>query len=272
MRRRRDPRVVVLVVAAFAVLSGVVVGMAARWPTAGIVVSFVLVSTGAVVIADNPPMRNAFREFCLRALRSVCSPLVTDRTPQPEPSDAESAEAHLKRAGLLVECDAGPVPSVAPAFERAWRQRILSMGDRSRDEAVLAGLLTVPQRLVELEWNADEEALVATVHGTRAGQWPSRAAFVADVTAIAEFRDRYPEWWTLSPTVRGRALATLRLCLDWCPTCDGTIHVSQIDHDSTGTESVLSATCEGCAACLFEAGPDPVQFTDPRRPDADAEA
>jgi hypothetical protein len=265
MRRRRDPRVVVLCVAAFAVLSGVVVGMAARWPTAGVVVSFVLVSTAGVVVADSPRVRRS----CRRAVEAVRRRLRWDESPRRGTADVEDVETHLRRAGVLVDEGENRVPSVAPAFERSWRRRIVSVGDRSEDEAVLADLLSAPRRAVELDWVAEDGALVATVRGARAGCWPSRAAFVADVTAVEEFRDRYPEWWALSPTMRTRALAALRLCLDWCPTCDGSIRIAHVDGHTPDADSVLAATCEGCAAHLFEAELEPVHFDRPRPRDAE---
>lgn len=270
MRRRRDPRVVVLLVAAFAVLSGVVVGMAARWPTAGVVVSFVLVSTAGVVVADSPRVRRRVRRSCRRAVEAVRRRLRRDESPRRDTADVESVERHLRRAGVLVDEGENRVPSVEPSFERAWRRRILSVGDRSEDEAVLADLLSAPSRAVELGWVAEEGALVATVRGTRAGRWPSRAAFVADVTAVEEFRETYPEWWALSPPMRTRALAALRLCLDWCPTCDGTVRITHVDGHTPDADSVLAATCEGCAAHLFEAELEPVHFDRPRPRDAEA--
>lgn len=268
MRRRRDPRVVVLVVAAFAVFSGVAVGMAARWPTAGVVVSFVLVATAGVVAADDRRLRTALRRYRRRVVDAV------RRSPDEEPAptetpDVDSAEAHLRRAGVLVGDEN---PRVDPEFERAWRRRIVSMGDRSEDEAVLADLLSVPRRAVELRWETESGVLVATVHGARAGRWPSRAAFVADVTAVAEFRERYPEWWALPSSMRTRVLAALRLYLDWCPTCDGAVSVTRVEGRAAPEVSVPAATCGACAARLFEAGLEPVSVDDARLADVDAEA
>ncbi|MDS0299070.1 hypothetical protein NDI76_09975 [Halogeometricum sp. S1BR25-6] len=282
-RRRRDPRVVVLTVAAFAVLAGVVVGTAARWPTAGVVVSFVLAGTAAVVIADNPAFRAAVRRLPRRVAAGARGLFADDARPSTE-SGLDPAELHLRRADLLVDGEAD-VPRVDPAFERTWRRRMVSMGDRSEDPAALADLLSVPAREVDLSWEADDGTLVASVRDRPAGRWPSRAAFLADVTAVEEFRTRFPEWWTLDPMTRVRVLAALRLRLDWCPVCDGAISVSRVGspatglgphptpaHDSTlANESVLAATCDACASRLFEASVEPVPLDRPLRRDADAE-
>lgn len=268
-----------LTVAAFAVLAGVVVGTVARWPTAGVVVSFVLVGTAAVVVADNPEFRAAARRLPRRAVAGARS-LSSDDDPSrlPAESGVDPVESHLRGADLLVDGE-GDIPRIDPAFERAWRRRIVSMGDRSEDTAALADLLSVPRRDVELSWEAEDGTLVASVRDRPAGRWPSRAAFLADVTAVEEFRTRFPEWWALDSTARTRVLAALRLCLDWCPACDGAVSVSRVGRRGgdpasarLARESVLAATCGACASRLFEASVDPVRVDRPRRPDADAEA
>lgn len=277
VRRRRDPRLIVLAVATFAVISGVVVGTAARWPTAGVVVSFVLVSTAAVVVADNPTLRAAVRRLPRRIVAGVrSSPNGDDASRLPAESGVDPAESRLRRADLLVDGE-DDAPRIDPAFERAWRRRIVSMGDRSEDAAALADLLSVSRRDVALSWKADDGTLVASVRDRPAGRWPSRAAFLADVTAVEEFRTRFPEWWALDSTARARVLAALRLRLDWCPTCDGAVSVSRterrgVDPDPLGREQVLAATCKACASRLFEASVDPGRVGRPQRRDADAEA
>ncbi|MDS0294866.1 hypothetical protein [Halogeometricum luteum] len=284
-RRRRDPRVVVLTVAAFAVLAGVVVGTAARWPTAGVVVSFVLAGTAALVVADNPALRAAVRRLPRRAVVGARGLFGGDDSRTPTDAGLDPAESRLRRADLLVDGEGGGAgaPRVDPGFERTWRRRILSMGGRSEDAAALADLLSVPRRDVELSWEAEDGTLVASVGDRSAGRWPSRAAFLADVAAVEEFRTRFPEWWALDATTRVRVLAALRLHLDWCPACDGAVSVSRVgprgagpdphpDSPHPARESVLAATCEACASRLFEASVDPVPLDRPLRRDADAEA
>ncbi|WP_245758356.1 hypothetical protein [Halogeometricum limi] len=284
---------VVLVVAAFAVFSGIAVGMTARWPTAGVVVSFVLVSTAAVIVADHPSSRRRIDRCADRVSALARRLFSTDSRAQlPDAVGVGSAEAHLRRADVLVDDESGEIPRIASDFERSWRRRILSMGHREDDPAALANLLSIPEREIDLRWEAEEGVLVASVSNERAGQWPSRAAFVADVTAVAEFRAKYPEWWTLDPPMRTRVLAALRLCLDRCPTCDGDVTLSRFDADRFDTgrrrsadgrpflgdaaardgDSVLAATCAGCDARLFEAEVDRVDFDASYQPDADAEA
>lgn len=258
MRRRRDPRVVVLGVATLAVFSGVAVGTAARWPVAGVVVSFVLVGTIAVVAADTPAVRRRIATGARRVRGRISAVRSADDAAPPVPADVTSADDRLRRAGVVRERD-GDSPRLSPDFERGWRRRIVSVGDRSDDAAALADLLSVSESDVDLSWNPEERALVASVRGRCVGRWPSRAAFVADVTAVEEFRARYPEWWTLTSTARTHALTTLRLCLDWCPVCDGTLSVRDEPPSRTDSDGPV-VVCDCCRARLFAPGLETGQF------------
>ncbi|SDQ25426.1 hypothetical protein SAMN05216278_1157 [Halopelagius longus] len=333
MRRRKDPRVIVLATATLAVVAGVTVGLVARWPLAGVVLAFVIAATLAAVYAA--PGASEFRNGTLRAFSATFRRRVGGRTAgEPtSPSESEgsdtSAERLLHEAGLLADDasergssaplsaagdiaerlssdrgvqsrdtaeaaaadrtsseDTDSLPRLARDFESAWRRRIVEMDGREGDTAALASLLQVPEEDVELEWDPAESALVAFVRGERAGNWPSRAAFVADVTAVAEFRSAFPKWWSLSPSMRTRVLAALRLCLDWCPVCDGSLRIDRRpartgDVDETrrissanrnasrsgdadgrrpsgrrgslGDAIVLASTCQACGADVFAA-------------------
>ncbi|MFC6824882.1 hypothetical protein [Halopelagius fulvigenes] len=247
VRRRKDPRVIVLAVATFAVVAGVVVGLVARWPLEGVVLSFLLTATLAAVYATSGPP--AFRGGEIRAFSATFRRRTGGRTADESAARSESeagdvsAERLLQEAGLLADDagvrnaaayeaavrghDAAELPRIARDFESEWRRRIVDMDGRDGDAAALASLLRVPEEDVELEWDPEGPALVASVRGQRAGNWPSRAAFVADVTAVAEFRSAFPKWWSLSPAMRTRVLAALRLCLDWCPACDGSLSIDR---------------------------------------------
>jgi hypothetical protein len=259
--------VVVLVVAALAVVVGLLVGMVAQWPTTGVVLAFVAAGVLTFVLLGS--VTALFADISSR----VRDLLTSNRTPfENDPTDAagdtESTESRLRVAGLLAGDDG---PRLSADFEREWRRRIVSMDGREADESALASLLCLPESDVDLSWQATG-VLVASVDGRRAGKWPSRAAFVADVTAVSAFRDAFPEWWSLSATERTRALAVLRLCLDWCPSCDGPLRIERLDAVPDGDRPpVLASTCEACDARLFEAELEPLPLDPPETaPDAEA--
>lgn len=270
-----------------AVVAGVIVGMVAQWPLAGVVLSFVLAGTVALVYAA--PDTPEFRDGNLRAFSATFRRQGRGRTAASAGSetDSQTAERHLREAGLLVDVtgqaslphsgdlgdDAEGFPRIEHDFESEWRRRIVSMDGREADDAALASLMHVPEDDVEVAWQSEESSLVASVRGERAGNWPSRAAFVADVTAVAEFRSAFPEWWSLSPAMRTRVLSALRLCLDWCPACDGSLTVEKRRaREFDGAATVLASTCDACGADLFEAELDDERLTPSAVPaDIDAE-
>ncbi|POG56601.1 hypothetical protein [Haloferax marisrubri] len=160
--------------------------------------------------------------------------------------------AALHGAGVFAT-DADDSLSLSPQFADDWRTRMLETEGRSRDREALAGLLGVDPDRVEMGWN--ERGLFARLDRGTVGQWASRAAFVADLTAVATFRRYYPEWWRLSTADRNRVLGALRLCLRTCPTCDGavTVETEQVgSSERDGTKRRVSATCRGCDASLFD--------------------
>ncbi|WEL26014.1 Uncharacterized protein HBNXHx_2942 [Haloferax volcanii] len=158
--------------------------------------------------------------------------------------------AALHGAGVFAT-DADDNLSLSPQFADDWRARMLEADGRDGDREALAALLGVDSDRIEMGWN--ERGLFARLdHGT-VGRWSSRAAFVADRTAVATFRRYYPEWWRLSTADRNRVLGALRLCLRTCPTCDGAVAVeTERLRTSDGTKRHVSAVCRGCDATLFD--------------------
>lgn len=157
----------------------------------------------------------------------------------------------LYAAGVFTNDDSDSL-ALSDRFSSDWRRRMVEMGGREDDERALAELLGVDPARVELDW--DEQGLFARLDGGNIGRWTSRAAFVADLTAVMTFRRHYPEWWRLSTADRNRVLGALRLSLRRCPTCDGTVEVDT--ERVTGTETKkrhVTVTCLACDAELFDA-------------------
>ncbi|WP_049907688.1 hypothetical protein [Haloferax elongans] len=169
------------------------------------------------------------------------------------------------RAANVFSAESSETPSLSEQFRSKWRTNMVEMDDREHDVDALADLLGVSHSRVELVW--DERGLVARLDDGEIGRWTSRAAFVADLTAVTTFRRQYPAWWRLSTPDRNRVLGALRLSLQQCPTCDGDVFVEKVR--TNGTTYRVTATCRGCDAELFDAemsGSDSgVSETEPNR-------
>jgi len=61
------------------------------------------------------------------------------------------------------------------------------------------------------------EAFVAYTDETVVGQWPLRAATIADVAAAAELSDRSSTWEEFEPAEIARVLMSLRVFVEQCP-------------------------------------------------------
>lgn len=171
----------------------------------------------------------------------------------PPPRDAERL---LDAADAFDEESDGDI--LAPAFESDWRSRMVRM-ERAADAENLAALYALDPDLLELDWYPD--GLVALYDGRYVGRWLSRAAFVADVSATRELRGRISGWREVPADERDRALSALRLCLDRCPVCDADVvlRTETVESDPDRGE-VLTSTCRGCNARLFETECDPATF------------
>ncbi|MFB6156197.1 MAG: hypothetical protein ABEJ22_09895 [Haloferacaceae archaeon] len=179
-------------------------------------------------------------------------------------ADAETldAEAVLRTAGAIVDDERGEDVVLAPDFERAWFDRMDRVDHSRTDVDELADLLSVEADRLSLDRHDD--AVVAYLDGRWIGQWESRAAFVADLAGDRELESRVPSWNDLPLAHRSEVLGGLRLCLDRCPACGGSVVVHQdVVESCCRSKDVVAATCEQCDARLFEADYDAELFEQP---------
>jgi hypothetical protein len=181
-----------------------------------------------------------------------------DKYEPPEPpalDDDDDIEAFLLDVGAVEECRDGTDLCLTDEFAEAWYGRIEHLRDRDDDRdsvAVLFDGLDVDRDRVRIESYGD--AYDAYIDDTRVGQWESRAAYLADIAAEAEFRGRHPAWERLGFDERTEVLGALRLWLERCPECDGPVTLGEDTVESCCRSiDVIAATCEDCGARVFEA-------------------
>lgn len=168
------------------------------------------------------------------------------------PADEEiDVEAVLKAANAVTDCEHTDDLCLTDDFQNAWRNRITTLreNDTTRDD--LATILDVNRD--RLSFTDHGTAFVATADDRRIGQWESHAAFIADVAAALELRDRYPPWQHIDIAHRSRILNGLRIFLDHCPECDGPITLAQdVVESCCRSIDVVASTCDDCGTRLFE--------------------
>lgn len=175
--------------------------------------------------------------------------------PAPTVTDEADIEAFLLEVDAVEECREGTDLCLTPGFRTAWYERIdVRREAADADEGIRAlfeGLDVDPDRVTVREHG---DAYDAYVDDVRVGQWESRAAFLADLAAEAELRDRHPGWGRLGFDARTEILGALRLWLDRCPSCGGAVTLGEETVESCCRSiDVVAAACDDCGTRVFEA-------------------
>lgn len=151
--------------------------------------------------------------------------------------DGEALIAEFVDSGVLIE-EAEDL-RLTDDFREEWWTRIEAV--RGAERTRLGELVGLDPAALELE--ADGDGFVAIHDGEEIGDWPSRAAFVADVALQPTIAGWLPLWERIDPLSRAELLGRLRAFLDRCPACDGSLEVAEWTADGR-TETTI--TCEEC--------------------------
>ncbi|MFP8952926.1 hypothetical protein ACLI4Z_08140 [Natrialbaceae archaeon A-arb3/5] len=171
--------------------------------------------------------------------------------------DSTDEAGELLRSIGVVESSHGE-PVLEPTFGAAWRTRIEQIRERKSRLDVLAEQLGLGTDQVALEVAPDG---FAVTHGRdRVGCWPSDGAFLADLAAVSVLSETNPDWRALDADDRRLALSALRLFLERCPNCDGSITGSGAVSETTDRRTAIessdtgahrSVACDRCGSVLF---------------------
>ena len=137
--------------------------------------------------------------------------------------------------------------ALTESFRDDWRRRIEQVSDDPT--RYLALLLEADPEALSIDDDA-EDAVVRDASGpaTRTvGEWPSRAALVADVAAFIALDESVPAFEELDATERDELVARFRAFLESCPTCDGAL----IEESDAEEAAMPAISCGHCGAALF---------------------
>jgi hypothetical protein len=180
-----------------------------------------------------------------------------DKHEAPPPSIADDAdiEAFLREVDAVEECRDGTDLCLTDGFRSAWYERIERLREAENEDEGITALfdgLDVESDRVRVASHGD--AYEAYIDDTRVGQWESRAAYLADLAAEGELRERHRGWHRLGFDARTEVLGSLRLWLDRCPSCEGPVTLGEDTVESCCRSiDVIAATCESCSSRVFEA-------------------
>ncbi|MFC3477070.1 hypothetical protein [Halobacterium litoreum] len=231
-----------------AVVAVAAVGLAFAEPVAAAAVAAVgvaLVALRGYVVPGTPTLTK--RYLPERVLAQF------DHAPEPrtKASPGVEPEAALVAARALEPCAGGDDLCLDSLFRASWRA---GMRPAAADlDASFRAML--PENVdAPAEISRRGEAVVGTVADTRVAEWPSRAAFVADAAGASALADADKHWGERGFDDRTRLLAGLRLWLDECPLCDGSVELGEDTVESCcRSVPVVAASCTSCGARIFEA-------------------
>lgn len=162
----------------------------------------------------------------------------------PTDTDGESSALidQLAANGVVVDTADGADLTLGDSFRADWWRRIERLRERSLD-SYLAMLLDASPDALSV---TTDDGYRVTQAGRERGDWPSKAAALADVAAFITLQEWLPAWEDLSGAQRDELLGRLRVFLDRCPACDGTV-VSRAHPD----RPIPKRVCTDCGARLL---------------------
>lgn len=188
--------------------------------------------------------------------------LTTDEMEPTDESEHIEPEQILLEANAVQLCEDGSDLCLTADFRTRWREQVPT--NHEPDASDLRTVLDAHADNLTIDEYGD--ALVARTDDAVIGQWPSQAALIADIAAAAVLSQRFPNWATLPPAARAKVLMSLRVFLDTCPTCDGSVRIAQeVVESCCRSYDVVRAACQDCDAQLFEIEwdePDPTATDD----------
>ena len=172
-------------------------------------------------------------------------------TVESDVGDDVEPEAVLAAAGVIEPCESVDDLCLEDSFRGAWHEEMERVEGTDAKERALGDILDVDES--ELEFEEHDAAFLARLDGRRIGQWESNAALVADLAAAHVLRERYPDWDALTVQSQSRVLNGLRIFLDECPECGGTVVPDQETVESCCRSiDVVAATCDDCDVRILE--------------------
>lgn len=105
----------------------------------------------------------------------------------------------------------------------------------------------------QLSFERYGDALLVHTDDEVIAQWDSNAAVAADLAAAGELARRSSEWSVANPVEKARVLTSLRVFIEDCPTCDGSVAIEQeVVESCCCSYDVVAAACSDCGSQLFE--------------------
>lgn len=183
----------------------------------------------------------------------------------PSPTDAPHVETAdggdeidpepiLREADVVELTPDGTDLQLTDGFRTEWSKRIVALREGGYElqlARLLGGNEEVDPDAVEVQ--IDDRNATVLRDDTPVATWPSEAALIADLAAAPLLRNRLQKAENTNLSARGQLLHAIRVFLERCPTCDGTLALSEETVESCcKTAEVATLTCRACDAIVLE--------------------
>ncbi len=185
-----------------------------------------------------------------------------DKAPERTPWEEVDPREVLLAIDVVVDDPEIGDLTLDPTFADAWERAIEShWADESTLRRSLGRLSGADPDDLNLEEHS--HSFVAWAGGDHLANWPSRAACVADAAGAGLLPGWDPDWEDRPLPVQADLLGVLRLFLEQCPACEGSVALSQdVVESCCRSRDVVAATCLDCDTRLFEMDVDPAMLAE----------
>jgi hypothetical protein len=177
------------------------------------------------------------------------------RTPESESGFAEEElETFFLVHDILEPCTDADDLCLTDEFEADWTTATEPLVDSDiSGELVVETLGIKVDDQEKFELFEQNEVLILQSEGRWVGQWPSRAALIADLAASRVLQSWVPKWNNFGSEEQGPILNGLRMFLETCPTTGGNVQLGEeVVESCCSSHKVIAVSCEDSGERLFE--------------------
>jgi hypothetical protein len=160
-------------------------------------------------------------------------------------------ESYFLKYGVLKLCKDQTDLCLTPKFKDQWNRAVtlFEIEDICTEDIIKTyGLNSEDEYDIEVINNSR----VLYRDGRFVGQWPSKAALIADMAAAEILIELDPTWAERNSEQKGEILNALRLFLDTCPSGESVELTEEVVESCCSSEKVIAAVCEESGERLFE--------------------
>jgi hypothetical protein len=162
-------------------------------------------------------------------------------------------ETYFLEHGILEPCADADDLCLTDSFETAWSEEIEPLADTEITTSEVAEAFGVEDDHHQFELVTHNETYTLRSESEPIGQWPSRAALIADIAGSRVLQSWILVWDAYSSEEKGKLLNSLRMFLETCPTTGGSIQVGEeVVESCCSSHKVIAVTCEETKERLFE--------------------